>query len=292
MKLRNILQKHRDIELPHLLAILGHILDTNQEQILTHPETKITKPQYKKILNLLERYKAQEPLAYLLGHNFFYNHKFLVNKHTLIPRPETEILVDLSLQEIGRIPREVINILEIGTGSGNIAISILDSISKNPQKYPRVNLIATDISPKALSLAKQNAKRLLGNINKRKNIHLTFKLADIILQKLGTKFDLILSNPPYIPTHEYEQLDPSVKKYEPRIALDAGKTAIQIYKRLLEKTASHTNEECTYILEGHENHIQAIAQDLAHNFPEKKIEIIKDLNQRDRFMKLLPNPNL
>ena len=161
------------------------------------------------------------PLQYIVGNVEFYGLKLIVNENVLIPRPETELLVEKIINE--SVKSESLKILDIGVGSGNISLSILKNL-------PNTNVVAIDISEIALEVAKQNAElNLLQNRIELKH----FDIMKDDLNSLG-KFDLIVSNPPYVSENDFEFLEPELKVHEPRIALTDNSNGISFYKRIIE----------------------------------------------------------
>jgi release factor glutamine methyltransferase len=161
------------------------------------------------------------PLQYIVGSVEFYGLKILVNENVLIPRPETELLVEKIINEAEKSVN--IKILDIGVGSGNISISILKNL-------PNANVVAIDISELSLKVAKQNAE--LNSLQDR----IDFKLCDIMndsLNDLG-KFDIIVSNPPYVSETDFDNLEPELKMFEPKIALTDNSNGISFYKKIIE----------------------------------------------------------
>lgn len=165
---------------------------------------------------MLSRRARREPVAHIVGHREFYSLDFEVNRHVLIPRPETETLVDEALKFLANRPSG--SVLDIGAGSGTVAIAIA-------AHAPLASVTATDISPEALELARRNANRLGcdGRID--------FIAADLFPLS-AQRFDLIVSNPPYIPEGAIDALDPEVWFYEPRHALDGGEDGLAFYRRI------------------------------------------------------------
>ena len=161
------------------------------------------------------------PLQYIVGNVEFYGLKLIVNENVLIPRPETELLVEKIINE--SVKSASLKILDIGVGSGNISLSILKNL-------PNTNVVAIDISESALQVAKQNAE--LNSLQDR----IELKHFDIMKDDLNSlgKFDLIVSNPPYVSVNDFEFLEPELKVHEPRIALTDNSNGISFYKRIIE----------------------------------------------------------
>ena len=199
--------------------LLSKILKKSREKLLINLEKKINKRDLTNFSKYLIRRSKKEPIAYLLGEKEFWSKKFFVNKDTLIPRPETELLVE---KLVTIFKKKRITILDIGTGTGCIIISLISEL-KN------CTGVAVDISNKAIILAKKNA--------------IKFKLSDKIkflnrsLKDVYTKkFDLIVSNPPYIMGKDIKNLSEDIKKFEPRMALDGGNDGLDLIKKVIYKS--------------------------------------------------------
>ena len=215
LKLKNIDTYILDSEL-----LLSHILNSSREQILINLNAKITKNDFKEFKKLLLRREKKEPIAYITKKKEFWKNNFYVNSDVLIPRPETELIVEEVLKNIQIHSSK--KLLEVGTGSGCIVISIIKE---------RIKCIATaiDISKKALKIAKFNAKmhHLKNNID----------FINIDIDKIqDNKYDFIFSNPPYINKFNLSRLDKSVRFFEPYVALEAGIDGLREIKKLIKKS--------------------------------------------------------
>ena len=199
--------------------LLSKILDKNREEILINLEQKICQKYLLKYKQLIQRRSQCEPIAYIMKEKEFWSKIFFVSSDTLIPRPETELIVE----KLTKIFKEKkISILDIGTGTGCILISLLSEL-KNSKG------IGIDISKKALRIAEKNSEHY-GMKNKIKFFH---KSLD---SKFYQKFDLIVSNPPYIKKSEIKNLKEDVRKFEPRIALDGGNDGLDLIKKVVYKS--------------------------------------------------------
>ena len=203
--------------------LLSKTLSKTRENILTNLDQKISKKNVSVFKKYLQRRSNNEPIAYILEEKEFWSKKFYINKGILIPRPETELLVD----KILKIYKEKkISILDIGTGSGCIIISLLSSLKNSSG-------IGVDVSKNAISTAQKNALKY--KLSKRvKFFKKSFK------NIFGKKFDLIVSNPPYIESKYIKDLSDDIKRFEPRIALDGGNDGLDLIKKVIYKS--------TYIL--------------------------------------------
>jgi release factor glutamine methyltransferase len=230
----------------------------------------------KELSEILTEIKKKKPWEYIKGSTEFYTLEFKVNKNVLIPRIETEKLVSLAIQEFK--DEEFDTVIDVGTGSGCIIISFVKSLLL-PTIYTKdidgVEFIATDISSKAIVLAKRNI-----NLHKLKDIIQIHKMDLISKLNLKNKKTLILANLPYIPTQQYKNLDDSVKKYEPEIALDGGNDGSRYYKDLLKQIKESKLKNFTLIAETEES----IIKDTEKIFREYKTTIVKDLNEKNRFV--------
>ena len=199
--------------------LLSKSLNKSREEILINLEQNINKKALTDFNKYLVRRSKREPIAYLLGIKEFWSKKFLVNKDTLIPRPETELLVE---KLVAFFKKKRITILDIGTGTGCIIVSLLSELNNSKG-------IAVDISSKAIMVAKENASK--------------FKLSDRIRflnrhfkDLYFKKFDLIVSNPPYIKRMEIKNLTDDIKKFEPRMAIDGGNDGLDLIKKIIYKS--------------------------------------------------------
>jgi len=199
--------------------ILSSILKKKREQIIINTEAKVSKSNINNFNKLIIRRSTKEPLAYILKNKEFWSKNFFVNRDTLIPRPETELLCDILIR---LFKNKNPHILDIGTGTGCILLSILSEIIK-------AKGIGIDISKKAIEVAKKNSKSL--DLDKRAKF-LTRSLDNI----RNYKFDLIVSNPPYIKTSDIKNLSDDVRKFEPKIALDGGKDGLDVIKKVIYKS--------------------------------------------------------
>ena len=222
LRLSNINSHSLDSEI-----LLSKVLDKNKESLIVNFDKRLKYKEVSKFKDLIKRRYLNEPVAYILCEKEFWSKKFKLDKSTLIPRPETELMVE-QLVKIYKSKR--ISILDIGTGSGCIIISLLSELKKSKG-------IAVDISAKCLLIAKKNA--LLHDVNDR--IKFYKKSSDDFYDK---KFDLIVSNPPYISTKDLRNLAEDIRKYEPLDALDGGKDGLDVIKKVIYKS------KCTLKLNG------------------------------------------
>ena len=210
----NISSSRLDAEL-----IISNILGIKRENLINNDKMVINNKIIDEYNSAIYRRSKREPIAYITGKKEFWSHDFIVNHSTLVPRPETEILI----HKIVKIfKNKKINIIDIGTGSGCILLSILKEL-----KFSKG--IGIDISPKAIKIALENSKRM--KLCNRVN----FRVLEI--DKIyGNKFDLVVSNPPYIPLKDIKNLSKDVKNYEPIIALNGGVDGLDLIKKVIYKS--------------------------------------------------------
>jgi release factor glutamine methyltransferase len=197
-------------------VLLGQVLQCDAAALLAHPERVLSADESAQFENFVTRRAAFEPIQYILGVQEFFGLPFAVTPDVLIPRPETEHLVEAVLQRVN--PQTDAHILDVGTGSGAIAVALAFAL-------PQAHLTAVDLSPAALAVARRNAER--HGVGER----ISFLHSDLLTAFHGVHFDVVVSNPPYIA--EQEVLPPEVAGYEPRSALYAGVTGLEIYVRLI-----------------------------------------------------------
>lgn len=214
------------------------------------------------------------PEQYKKGWVEFYKLKFKVNEDVLIPRPETELLVDGVLND-ERITNNELTVIDVGTGAGNIAISI----AKNA---PHAKVIATDISEKALEVAKQNAK--FHHVENQ----IKFIQSDLLCNLGGcTTPDIIVTNLPYIPTERIAYLDSSVKDFEPHVALAGGEDGFEIYRKLFQQIRDKNWKPKLILGEIDYTHGELAAFEAQKYFPEAEVEVKKDLTHLQRILYII-----
>ena len=249
-------------------VLIAHITNRSRTWVVAHPDLTLTFEQQELLNDSLSRLERGESFPYILGHWEFFGLDFDITPDVLIPRPETELLVEKAITWLKEHPTRR-NIVDVGTGSGAIAISLAVNI-------PNANLLATDISPKALQIAIQNAEKhgVLGKIN--------FMECDL-LPKLSS-IDLLCANLPYIPTNTLHTLP--VYGREPTLALDGGSDGFALIRRVMKKARSHITSNSLMLFEIEET-LGENAIALAHeNFPNTEIKLHKDLTGRDRILEI------
>jgi protein-(glutamine-N5) methyltransferase, release factor-specific len=248
-------------ETPYLevQVITAFILGETREWVIAHPEYELNTSQLARLNAALARLQNQEPLAYITGQRAFYGMDFLVSPAVLIPRPETELLVEAAAAWLEANPHKR-NAVDVGTGSGIIAISLADC-------FLDLNMIAIDISAEALDIAGKNIA--LHELTDRIQL-----MHNDLLTGLQGKFDLILANLPYIPSSTLAALE--VGRYEPNLALDGGEDGLRLIRQLLRQSPDRLKPGGAIFLEI-ESTLGAQTQALAREFfPQAQVELHND----------------
>ena len=200
-------------------VILANILNTTRINLITKQDITLNKEQENLFNKLVERRKQKEPVAYILNKKEFWNENYFVDKRVLIPRPETEILIELLLKKI-KDKNKAYKVLDLGCGSGCLLISFLKEMHKSQG-------MGVDISSNALEVAKKNIE--LHNLNNRAKL----VRLDFLTLHTKDKFDVIFSNPPYLSSSDYAKLSDDVKNFEPKQALVGGFNGVLYYKKII-----------------------------------------------------------
>lgn len=245
--------------------LIGKILDKKREFIILNQNLEIQNNDYLKYISLIRKRSSHTPLAYLTKSKDFWKNEFYVDKRVLIPRPDTEIIIEESLNIIKT--NKINNFLEIGVGSGCIILSILDELN-------HLKATGIDISQKALEVCKINSKRL--NLSSRLKL---FK-SDIDKFDIG-KYDLVVSNPPYICRSDLNNLMKDVIGYEPKNALNGGNDGVFEIRKVVKKSSKLLKKNGKLVLEIGHNQKDKVINMLKNNgfFIQK---VIKDLGQNNR----------
>ena len=260
LKLNNIKSYYLDSEI-----LLSSTLKLDRSQLLLNLDKRIENQEKKIFFNFIERRRKNEPIAYITGYKEFWKNKFKVNKNVLIPRPDTETIIEQVLNELDINSSK--KILDIGTGSGCIIISILNERKKCLG-------VGIDISKNAVKLAKYNAK--IQHIDNR----IKFLNSDID-NFYGGKYDLIISNPPYIKHHEINSLEKDIKNHEPRISLDGGIDGYNKIRLIIKKSSTLIKKRGKLFLELGINQTRETLKILNLN-GFYKTKVIKDLSSKNR----------
>ncbi len=260
LKKNKIKNAHLDVEL-----ILSKVLNRNREEIILNLNKNLKNTDIMKFKHYLFRRYQNEPMAYILGYKYFWKHKFLTNKSVLIPRPDTELIIEETLKYLPNNNSK--KILDIGTGSGCIVVSLI-------KERPKCAATAIDISINAIKVAKTNAKlhQLENKIN----------FINIDIDKLKSyNYDLVISNPPYINSIEFNRLGDDIKSHEPKIALSGGSDGLKDLKKVIFKSKKLLKVNGKLIIEiGHKQKNICTKILNENNFYINKSS--KDLSGKDR----------
>jgi release factor glutamine methyltransferase len=238
-------------------------------EIYAHPEKEVGQDTFNKFQELLQRRVKREPIAYITGEKEFYSKVYQVNPSVLIPRPETELLVDETLELAKQIESPLI--LEVGTGSGCIAVTLASYCD-------HAKIVASDISQQALNVAK-------GNVIKHiQNEKITLKRSDMLSSFKNDLFDIIVSNPPYITEKEFDLLDTEVKDFEPKIALTGGKDGLRYIKEIISDSRRVLKDSGWCVLEIGYNQKKEV-ENIFADYGFTDISSTKDFNGIERVIK-------
>jgi release factor glutamine methyltransferase len=252
--------------------LLAHALGLSRAGVLARLADPLDAETSARFAAMVARREQGEPIAYILGHKEFYGLDFVVDRRVLIPRPETELLVELALPALKTVAHSTPVVADVGTGSGALALAI----AKNA---PSARLIATDISPDAIAVARLNARRL--NLADR----VEFVVSDL-LEAVREPIDLLLANLPYIPLRRYNQLPREIRHFEPRVALVGGLEGLSVVRRLLDQIEAHVTRAGIVFLEISEEQGQAARQLAETKFPQAQVRIHRDLEELDRVLEI------
>jgi release factor glutamine methyltransferase len=265
---------NKGIDSPRLSAelLLSHIVGLKRIELYTQFDKAIAKEQLDRLRNLVKRAGQKEPVPYLVGKTEFYSLELDITPDCMIPRPETELLVERAIEFLRTRTGEQF-VCDLCTGSGCIAVAIA-------RNYPDCRIIATDISDAALSVAARNIEK--HQLKERIRL-LCGDLFDPLAPQLDVdKFDLIVCNPPYVSAAEFEKLDKNVKDYEPKLALFAGDDGLDVYRRIIEKADSFLKSDAALMLEVGYNQGQAVRELFEQVGIFVEITIEKDVHDNDR----------
>jgi release factor glutamine methyltransferase len=262
----------KKVDSPRLSAelLLSSVLDLKRIELYTQYSRVVEEEHLAKLRELVKRAGQQEPIAYLVGKTEFYSLELEVAPDCLIPRPETELLVQRAIEML-RLRTGPHRVCDLCTGCGVIAVAIAKNV-------PDAKIVATDISAPALALAARNIEKhgLQDRIEPRQG-----DLFEPLIAHLD-QFDMIVCNPPYVSAAEYEALDKNVKDYEPRIALYAGEQGLDLYRRIAERVAEFLKPDGLLLLEIGYAQGPLVRELLARTNSFAAINVEKDLSGHDR----------
>jgi release factor glutamine methyltransferase len=246
LKRSNNLNSRLDSEI-----LVSHLINIPRESIYSKLKENLPSSKTEELQNLVSRRVKKEPIAYILNNKEFWSTNFYVDRSVLIPRPETEVLIDLILSQISN-KNNYLNILDIGTGSGCILISLLKELVK-------AKGIGVDKSTKAIAIAKKNS------ISQQVDNRASFKNVNLEEIKFDKKFDLIVSNPPYLPDVSLKNLNLDIKLYEPKIALQGGVQGVDFLCKIISLASKILKINGLLALEIGDNQFHILAKYLKKN---------------------------
>ncbi len=249
--------------------LIAHSLGKSRPWVLSHSEVELSPDQLEILDHQLRQYHQGVPLPYLLGQWEFFGNQFFITQATLIPRPETELMVEEVIHWLAEHP-EASRVLDIGTGCGCVAISIA-------LHCPRTQVIANDLSYDALRVAKKNVE--MYHLEER-----VLLVSASILPPLATSFDVICANLPYIPSDRLRILP--IYRREPTLALDGGKDGLELYRKLFAALPSLPKKPCLITCEMDASQAAEMVAMAQRKFPAAQITVIKDLSHHDRLLRV------
>jgi release factor glutamine methyltransferase len=271
---QTLLRKGIDDASAEAELLLGHVLGMSKTQLYTEPEKLLTSTEISQLWSLIQRRLNHEPAAYILGHCEFYGIDLYIDCHTFIPRPETELLLEQAVELAHHISQsgKRITIADVGTGCGAIAISLALAL-------PQAKIYATDISASALQVAEMNCRR-----------HAVSSQVELLqgnlLEPLSQPVDMIVANLPYIKDCEFKDLSPEIINFEPTTALAGGEDGLDKIQQILGQMPGKLNDGGCFLLEIGKGQGREVASLIKSYFPQASIELISDLGDIERVVKV------
>lgn len=250
--------------------LLQHILQTNYSGLMMQMHDPLTVEQSQRFVQFIEAHIAGQPVQYITGIEEFYGRTFQVDESVLIPRPETEELIVGTIERMQKLfTNSNLTVADIGTGSGAIAITM-------KKECPNLEVTATDLSDAALATAQKNAQNLMADI--------TFLQGDLTAPIAQQKWDIVLSNPPYIAFEDMASMSDVVVEHEPHSALFAEEDGLILYRKLAEQLPPLMNKPGLIGLEIGYTQGETVANYFRQHFPQAKVSIVQDINGKDRMI--------
>ncbi|MDW7668288.1 MAG: peptide chain release factor N(5)-glutamine methyltransferase [Bacillota bacterium] len=267
----------REFNNPFLEAymILEYLLNKEKLFLITHEDEEIEEETYRRYLELIEKRNTGYPIQYIIHNQEFMGINFYLDEDVLIPRPDTEVLVEnaIKIAKSDYFSHKNIKALDIGTGSGAIAVSF--------GYYCRdAEVLGVDINPKAVEIARKNVKE-----NKLDNVNII--KGDLFMEKFdfpNEKYDIIMSNPPYIKSEDIKKLQLEVSQYEPKNALDGGDSGLKFHSQILKIIPNYLNDKSVLIMEIGWDQAKEVVDIMRKIKGFKKVEVRKDIAKKDRIV--------
>jgi release factor glutamine methyltransferase len=271
-KINSVISQRTETPALDAQVLVANILEKPRSWVLAHPEAQVGNLHYNLIIKAMKRLELGEPLPYVIGHWEFFGLDFFLTPDVLIPRPETELLVESGITWLRNYPKQR-KALDVGTGSGCIGIALAKNI-------PDLHVLMSDISPGALIVARLNAEK--NGLSDR----LEFRQADL-MDGIEGHFNLICANLPYIPNPILRNL--SVAEKEPRLALDGGQIGTELIFKLLDQSRRHLRHFGIILLEIETSQGAEVRSMASSLYPGSHLELLKDLSGYDRCIKIIPS---
>lgn len=254
--------------------LLRYYMNLSRAQLLSRLQEGVPTEKWELFKLAVQTHVEGKPIQYIMGQEEFYGRIFYVNEEVLIPRPETEELVLGALERMNRMfagDLTSLRVLDVGTGSGAIAITL-------KLENPELEVTASDIAEASLEVARKNAVNLGGEVE--------FVEGDLLKPFIGsgTKFDVVLSNPPYIPVSDMASMSEVVTEHEPHCALFAGEDGLDLYRRFAKELPHVLNEKALVGFEVGAGQSDAVKKLLLEAFPQAKVDVVYDINGKDRMV--------
>ena len=250
--------------------VMQYVLGTTYSGVMMHMNDELIPEQTERFVALIKEHAGGRPVQYCIGSEEFYGRTFFVDESVLIPRPETEELVLGTVNRVNKLfGQQQLKLADIGTGSGAIAISM-------KLECPKLTVVATDLSASALATAKKNAQLL--------EVDIDFRLGNLAAPLAGEKFDIVLSNPPYIAFDEAQEMSSVVLEHEPHSALFAEEDGLILYRKLAEQLPVLMNKPGLIGLEIGYTQGTAVANFFKESFPQATVTVEKDINGNTRMI--------
>ncbi len=248
--------------------LLSEVLGLNKQQLYSRLDVELMPAQQDVFVDYISRRSNNEPIQYILGYAYFRGLKLLVREGVLIPRPETEMLVELALKELDVTKAKI---LDLCCGSGCIACSVANEVKD-------AKIVAVDVSSSAVDCAKENIEQL--NLTDRVEV----VEADMTKElPIDNDFDMIICNPPYVPSEIYNELDSEVLDFEPKLALEAGAEGLDYLPSIIKLAKNNLKTGGLLAIELHEDHVQYVSE-MAKKEGLDNVKTLKDLANKDRFL--------
>lgn len=260
----------KELDVNAAFLLLEHVTQKSRASLLAELREPMTEQQMRQFEDLSLELLTGKPIQHIIGQEWFYGRPFSVSKDVLIPRPETEELVQGAMHRATKLfGNKPIRVADIGTGSGAIAVTF-------QLEYPSAQVTATDISEAALMVARRNAEQ--------NDSQVTFVQGDLAQPLQDEKWDIVLSNPPYIGVDEASFMSPTVLDYEPHGALFADENGLVLYRKLAETLPAIMKKPALIGLEIGYLQASSVQRLFQNAFPKSKIEVVQDMNGKDRMI--------